>query len=577
MKKIKITENSLRDGIQSLLATRVKTGDMLEVAKIFEEIGFHSVEVWGGATYDACLRYLNEDPFERLYAFKEIFKTTPLQMLLRGQNLVGYRHYANDVVKEFVRLSSEGGIDIFRVFDALNDARNLKVCIEEILKNGKHAQGAICYTTSPVHNRDFFVFYAKELLDMGCQSLAIKDMAGLLTPFEGYELIKAIKEETGAEIALHVHATTGFAFGTHLKALEAGVDILDLSNSALSGGTSHPSTQAMVATLQGSDWESGLSLEPMEKASRLLRAVRDKYADFESSFNQVDTEILSTQIPGGMISNLAVQLREQNALDRMQEVAQEIIQVREDFGFIPLVTPTSQIVGTQAVLNVLQNERYKTLTTESKNLISGFYGKTPAPIAQDLKAKAGEPSSKTQEEMIKAKKESQEFAKSQTDVISYALFGDVAKKFFENRMDGINQDALRSNEANKNTQAIGDHFEICSGGERYEIEILEILDQDVRLRIDGEEKEVHIAPLKQEKQDKREENAIYSSMGGICTKIFVSAGQEVKEGEVLGVIEAMKMENEIISPQNGEIERICIAQGESVGAGKVLFLLKKEV
>lgn len=580
MKEIKITENSLRDGIQSLLATRVKTSDMLEVAKIFEEVGFHSVEVWGGATYDACLRYLQEDPFDRLYAFKEIFKTTPLQMLLRGQNLVGYRHYADDVVREFIRLSSEGGIDIFRVFDALNDARNLRVCIEEILKNGKHAQGAICYTTSPVHNREFFISYAKELLAMGCQSLAIKDMAGLLTPFEGFELIRAIKEETGAEIALHVHATTGFAFGTHLKALEAGVDILDLSNSALSGGTSHPSTQAMVATLQGSDWESGLSLEPMERASRILRIIREKYTHFESRFNQVDTEILSSQIPGGMISNLAAQLKEQNALDRMQEVAQEIIEIRKDFGFVPLVTPTSQIIGTQAVLNVLQNERYKTLTTESKNLIAGAYGKTPSPIAKELRNRVGEVEFRIEDEMPKAREKSSEFAQKESDVISYALFGDMARKFFTSKNEA--QDTRDDFEYPNDFLKLGDAFEVHSGGERYAIEVLQIHGQNVNLRIDGEEREIsiNISSQKTKTQEKQEnevcDHCVLAPMGGICTKLLVHLQQVVQEGEVLGIIEAMKMENEILSPRDGVIEAIYIKQGESVNSGEILFVFKKE-
>ncbi|WP_027327456.1 pyruvate carboxylase subunit B [Helicobacter pametensis] len=574
MKQIKITENSLRDGIQSLLATRVMTQDLLEAAKIFEDIGFYSVEVWGGATYDACLRYLNEDPFERLSAFKAIFKTTPLQMLLRGQNLVGYRHYGNDVVREFIRLSSESGIDIFRVFDALNDASNLKVSIEAICNQGKHAQGAICYTTSPVHHRKFFVSYAKELLAMGCQSLAIKDMAGLLKPFEGYELIKAIKEETGASIALHVHSTTGFAFGTHLKALEAGVDILDLSNSALSGGTSHPSTQAMVATLQETPWETGLEIEKMEQASKILKKVRQKYAMYESSFNQIDTEILSTQIPGGMISNLATQLKEQNALDRMPEVAQEIIEVRKDFGYIPLVTPTSQIVGTQAVLNVLQNERYKTLTTESKNLILGLYGKTPAPISPSLKERVGEAEKNLEDEMPRAIQESRGFATKPSDVISYALFGEMARQYLEQKDKQQPQDLLH-----QDSQNLGRYFELQSGGERYEVEILDVQSCKVHLKINGEEREVGISAMDSASEMDEEifqENAIFAPMSGVCTKIFVQANQRVKCGEVLGMIEAMKMENEILAPKDGEIQEICIAQGESVNPKKILFLLKEE-
>lgn len=568
MKGVKITENSLRDGVQSLLATRVSTQDMLEVARIFESVGFHSVEVWGGATYDACLRYLNEDPFERLRTFKEIFKTTPLQMLLRGQNLVGYRHYADDVLKEFIALSTQGGIDIFRIFDALNDSSNLKLSIEEVRKNGAEAQGAICYTTSPVHHLGFFISYAKELVSMGCQSLAIKDMAGLLRPYEAYELVKAIKQEVGVPLSVHIHATTGFAFGSMLKAVEAGADVLDLSNSALSGGTSHPCTQAMVATLQGTQWDTGLSLEPMEVASKLLKEVREKYSEFESRYNLVDTEILLSQIPGGMISNLASQLKEQNALDRMQEVAREIIEVRKDFGYIPLVTPTSQIVGTQAVLNVLQNERYKTLTTESKNLILGLYGKTPAPICETLRQKLSnqEAPKKPQNELEKAREESKEFAKTPTDIISYALFGDVAKTFLKGE--------AKSQIQKEEKKEIGNRFEVEVLGQNYKVEILELTSERARVKIDDEEREVKISSASQEGGEQTLENAIYSPMSGVLSKVFVSIGQSIKKGEVLGVVEAMKMENEILSDRDGVIEEVCVECKQGVSPKTILFLLK---
>lgn len=570
MKAIKITENSLRDGVQSLLATRVSTQDMLEVAKIFENIGFHSVEVWGGATYDACLRYLNEDPFERLKAFKEIFVKTPLQMLLRGQNLVGYRHYSDDVLKEFIALSAKGGIDIFRIFDALNDSSNLKLSIEEVRKSGAEAQGAICYTTSPVHNLKFFLSYAKELVALGCQSLAIKDMAGLLRPYEAYELVKAIKEEIGVPLSIHIHATTGFAFGSMLKAVEAGADVLDLSNSALSGGTSHPCTQAMVATLQGTQWDTGLALEPMEKASKILREVRAKYSAYESSYNLVDTEILLSQIPGGMISNLASQLKEQNALDRMREVAEEIIAVRKDFGYIPLVTPTSQIVGTQAVLNVLQNERYKTLTTESKNLILGLYGKTPAPIDSKLVERVAnqELPQKPQNELEKAREESKEFAKSPTDIISYALFGDVAKAFLKGEAKSVEQKSAK--------KPLGNCFDLELLGVGYKVEILEINQESVRVKVEDEEREVKIisSSSSQDSQSQKVENAIYSPMSGVLSKVFVKAGQSIKKGEVLGIVEAMKMENEILSERDGVIEKVCAECKQGVDTKTILFLLK---
>ena len=572
MKAIKITENSLRDGVQSLLATRVSTQDMLEVARIFENIGFHSVEVWGGATYDACLRYLNEDPFERLRTFKEIFAKTPLQMLLRGQNLVGYRHYSDDVLKEFIALSAKEGIEIFRIFDALNDISNLRLSIEEVRKNDAEAQGAICYTTSPVHNLKFFLSYAKEFVALGCQSLAIKDMAGLLRPYDAYELVKAIKEEVGVPLSVHIHATTGFAFGSMLKAVEAGADVLDLSNSALSGGTSHPCTQSMVATLQGTQWDTGLALEPMEEASKILREVRAKYAEFESNYNLVDTEILLSQIPGGMISNLASQLKEQNAINRMREVAEEIIAVRKDFGYIPLVTPTSQIVGTQAVLNVLQNERYKTLTTESKSLILGLYGKTPAPIDEKLVQKVANQDlpQKPQNELQKAQEESKEFAKTRTDVISYALFGDVAKTFLKGEAKTSKPSAKMD---------LGDQFEAKLLGQNYKIEVLKICrtqeGESVRIRIDDEEREIIFSSSSSQSQNHNQvENAVYSPMSGVLTKIFVHQGEQIKKGQVLGVVEAMKMENEILSDRDGEIDEICVKMGDNIQSSTVLFLLK---
>ena len=387
---IKITENSLRDGHQSLLATRMRTEDMVEAAKIFDEIGFYSVEVWGGATYDTCLRYLKEDPFERLETFKSVFKKTKLQMLLRGQNLVGYRHYADDVVKNFIKLSSEAGMDIYRVFDALNDIRNIKVSVEEIKKRGKHAQCAISYTVSPVHNVEGFVNYAKELVNIGADSICIKDMAGLMMPNDAYELTKALKDNIGVPIQLHTHSTAGFAFGAHLKAIEAGIDILDLANSALAEGTSHPCTQSMVATLRGTPKDTGLDILKMEQAAEILKRNRRKYAKYESEYNNIDTRVLVNQIPGGMISNMANQLKEQNSLSKMDDVLNEIPRVREDFGFPPLVTPSSQIVGTQAVLNVLSGERYKTITTETRNLVKGLYGKTPAPIDENLKKKVSD-------------------------------------------------------------------------------------------------------------------------------------------------------------------------------------------
>ncbi len=597
---IKITENSLRDGHQSLLATRMRTEDLLQAAEIFDSIGFHSLEVWGGATYDSCLRYLKEDPFERLYAFKKVCVKTPLQMLLRGQNLIGYRHYADDVVDEFIKLSSQAGMDIFRIFDAFNDSRNLKTSIESVKKYGKHAQGAICYTTSPVHTIQSFVEYAKELVKMGCDSIAIKDMAGLLTPFVAYDLIKALKEEIGVSLSLHTHSTAGFAFGAHLKAVEAGVDVLDLANSALSEGTSHPCTQSMVATLQGSKWDSGLELEPMEKAAEILRKNRRKYKKFESQYNQIDTRVLLSQIPGGMISNMANQLKEQNALDRMDSVMSEIPKVRADFGYVPLVTPSSQIVGTQAVLNVLMGERYKTITTETRNVIKGLYGRTPAALNESLVKKVlgeGEkiidvrPADLLEPELEKARQDSKEFAKSPQDVISFAIFGNIAKTFLlERNANALKPEPLESFEEKCDSKLPKD-FNIVVNGEHYEIKVEGSGERtdEVRpffIRVDGELKEVFVESIDTSLESKihKEQKAgalpqatapghAKSPMPGTLTKLKVQVGDKVKLGDTLAIVEAMKMENEVLSPIDGVVKEIYATQGMQIGSDVAIMLL----
>lgn len=596
---IKITENSLRDGHQSLLATRMRTEDMVEAAQLFEQIGFHSVEVWGGATYDTCLRYLKEDPFERLAIFKEIFKKTPIQMLLRGQNLIGYRHYADDVVREFVRLSAQNGVDIFRIFDALNDIRNLEVSIQEVKKQGKHAQGAICYTTSPVHTIKSFVEYGKELAKRGCDSLAIKDMAGLITPNATFELVKALKSEIDLPLALHTHSTAGFAFGSHLKAIEAGVDIVDVANSALAEGTSHPCTQSIVAALQGTQWDTKLDLEIMEKAAEILKRNRRKYKKFESEYNQIDTRVLVNQIPGGMISNMANQLKEQNALDKMDEVLQEIPNVRKDFGYPPLVTPSSQIVGTQAVLNVLAQTRYKTLTTESKNIIKGYYGKTPAPIAKELIERiqsegeemiVGRPADKLEPELQKASEESQSFAKSETDIISYAIFGGIAKKFLcERNENRLSPEALTTFEGVN--APMPKEFTINLHGETYNIKIegSGAKDENVRpffVRVDGDLKEVLVESNDKDSLSKTTNKKsdslpqanlpghIISPMPGNLTKLKVCVGDKIKEGDVLAIVEAMKMENQVLATIGGEIKEIYAKEGQQISANLAIMLVE---
>lgn len=591
---VKITENSLRDGHQSLLATRVRTEDLIEAAKIFEDIGFYSVEVWGGATYDACLRFLKEDPFERLKILKGIFKKTPLQMLLRGQNLVGYRHYADDVVREFIRLASDGGIDIFRIFDALNDIRNLKTAIDEVKKQGKFVQAAISYTTSPVHSIKGFVDYAKELVAMGGDSIVIKDMAGLITPYDAYELVSALKDCIDVPIVFHTHSTAGFGFASHLKAVEAGADILDLSNSALASGTSHPCTQSMVATLKGTKWDTKLDIKKMEQAAEVLRRVRKKYKKYESSYSLIDTRVLVNQIPGGMISNMANQLKEQNALDRMDEVMNEIPNVRADFGYPPLVTPSSQIVGTQAVLNVLSNERYKSISKEAKNLARGFYGKTPSNINSDLAARLknlGEefievrPADMLEDELQKAIEESRDFAFSPTDVISYAMFDSVAKEFLNERnSNNLKPESYESFESVD--EELNKDFNIVVNGEQYNIKIegsghTQNGVKPFFVRLDGELKEVFVEQNINDVSNAKtsinhdiKEGHIVSNMPGRVIKINYSIGDKINKGDVVLIVEAMKMENEVIANVSGIIKEIYIDINSQIANNEPLMLVE---
>ena len=443
MTGIKITDTTMRDGHQSLLATRMRTEDMLPIASDMDEAGFHSVEVWGGATFDTALRFLREDPWERLRELKKRFKKTPLQMLLRGQNVVGYRHYADDVVEKFCELAVKNGMDIFRIFDALNDLRNLETAIKAVKKAGGHAQGTVCYTISPVHTVDMYAGQAKQLAEMGCDSICLKDMAGLLHPYDAYAIIKSIKEAVKLPVQLHCHCTSGMAEMSYLKAVEAGLDVMDCALSTLSQGTSQPPTESMVATFEGTEHDAKLDLEELTHLADYFAEVRKKYAAFEGNV-RVDAGVLLHQVPGGMISNLVSQLREFGAADKLREVLTEIPRVREDLGYPPLVTPTSQIVGVQAVLNVVYGQRYKQVSKESKAVALGQYGKTPAPISDDiLKAMAagekpitGRPADVLQPELDKAKAEINGLAHSEEDVLSYVLFPQVAREFLEWREGG---------------------------------------------------------------------------------------------------------------------------------------------
>jgi oxaloacetate decarboxylase alpha subunit len=440
---VKITDTTMRDGHQSLLATRMRTEDMLPIAEEMDEAGFHSVEVWGGATFDTALRFLREDPWDRLRELKKRFKKTPLQMLLRGQNVVGYRHYADDVVKKFCELAVKNGMDIFRIFDALNDLRNLETAIKAVKKAGGHAQGTVCYTISPVHTTQMFADQAKQLEEMGCDSICIKDMAGLLHPYDAFEIVKAIKEVVKVPIQMHCHCTSGMAEMSYVKAAEAGLDIMDCALSTLSQGTSQPPAESLVATFEGSDKDTKLDLEQLTHLANYFGEVRKKYAAFEGNV-KLDAGVLLHQVPGGMISNLVSQLREQGATDKLRAVLDEIPAVRADTGYPPLVTPTSQIVGTQAVMNALFDKRYKQVTKETRALVLGQYGQTPAPIdakilkkiAPDAKPITDRPADHIAPELKAARKEAGALTKSDEDLLSFVLFPQPAKEFLEWRNAG---------------------------------------------------------------------------------------------------------------------------------------------
>ena len=440
---IKITDTTMRDAHQSLLATRMRTEDMLPIAPEMDEAGFHSVEVWGGATFDTAIRFLREDPWERLRELKKRFKKTPLQMLLRGQNVVGYRHYADDVVEKFIELAVKNGMDVFRIFDAVNDLRNLETAIRATKRAGGHVQGTICYTVSPVHTADMFAKQAKELVEMGSDSICLKDMAGLLHPFAAYEIVSSIKKVVNVPIQLHCHCTSGMAEMTYVKAIEAGVEVIDCALSTMSQGTSQPPSESLVATFQGTDKDSGLDVSQLTHLADYFGDIRKKYAAFEGNV-RLDAGVLTHQVPGGMISNLVSQLREQGALDKLKDVHEEIPRVRADLGYPPLVTPTSQIVGSQAVLNALFGERYKQVSKETRAYVLGQYGHSPAPISEEARRLiapdeepiTGRPADYLAPEMEKAAQELGGLARSEEDTVSYVLFPPVVREFLQWKAQG---------------------------------------------------------------------------------------------------------------------------------------------
>jgi pyruvate carboxylase subunit B len=615
MTKIHITELVLRDGHQSILATRMRTEDMLPILSKLDSAGFWSLEAWGGATFDACVRFLREDPWERLKTLRKHLPNSRIQMLLRGQNLLGYRHYPDDIVRAFVQKSADNGVDVFRVFDAMNDLRNLRVSIEAVKKSGKHAEGTICYTTSPVHNIPHFVALAKELESMGCDTLAIKDMAGLLTPYTTAELVKAIKAAVKMPIHLHSHATSGLSAMCFLKGVENGATMLDTCNSALGEGASHSSTESIVAALQGTEYDTGLNLAQLQEITAYFREVRKKYWQFESDFTGVDTRVLVNQVPGGMISNLSNQLKEQGSLNRMDEVLAEIPRVREDLGFPPLVTPTSQIVGTQAVLNVLTGGRYKSVTTEVKHYLQGFYGKAPGPVNQAVQSLAigsadvitSRPADLLEPELDKLRNEIESLAKSEEDVLTYAMFPDLARTFFQERAAGtLKPEPLLTKEA---MQAGGqryapNEFKITLHGETYHIHLTGSGQSGENQRpfyvsVDGVNEEVFVETLsevevggsgngssrakktsKEASSSKRPRPAhqghVTTAMPGAIVEVMVEIGKKVKAGDPVLVIEAMKMENEVQAPVTGTVIGVFVAKGDTVTPDESLIEIQPE-
>jgi oxaloacetate decarboxylase (Na+ extruding) subunit alpha len=447
MGNVKITETVLRDAHQSLIATRMRTEEMLPIIEKLDNIGYHSLEAWGGATFDACIRFLNEDPWDRLRKIKDLAKKTPLQMLLRGQNLLGYKHYADDVVEYFVQKAVANGMDIIRIFDALNDPRNIETAIKACIKEGGHAQACISYTTSPVHSLELFTQNAKVLEDMGAHSICIKDMAGLLKPYDAYELVQAMKSAVKIPIQLHTHYTSGVASMTLLKAIEAGVDVVDTAISPMALGTSQPATEPLVASLQGTPYDTGLDLVKLSEIADYFRPMKEKWIEtglLDVKVTGVDVNALIYQVPGGMLSNLVSQLKQANALDKYEEVLREVPRVREDLGYPPLVTPTSQIVGTQAVFNVLTGERYKMIPKESKGIVKGEYGRTPAPISDEIRKKilgdeepiTCRPADLIEPELEKTRAQIQDYITQEEDILTYALLPQVAEKFFKLRKEG---------------------------------------------------------------------------------------------------------------------------------------------
>jgi oxaloacetate decarboxylase alpha subunit len=590
-KSLGITEVVLRDGHQSILATRLRLEDMLPIAATLDEVGYWSVETWGGATFDSCIRYLGEDPWERIRALKKAMPNTKQQMLFRGQNILGYRHYADDVVEKFVERAHINGVDVFRIFDAMNDVRNLQTSIKAAVKVGAHAQGTLSYTESPVHTLEGWLTMAKQLEDMGAHSLCIKDMSGLLKPYDAQELITRLKETVALPIALHCHATTGLSVATQMKAIDSNVDVIDTSISSMSMTYGHSPTETIASIVEGTPRATGLNIEKMAEVAAYFRDVREKYAEFEGSLKGVDARILTAQVPGGMLTNMENQLKEQGAADKFDEVLTEIPRVRKDLGFIPLVTPTSQIVGTQAVLNVLTGERYKSITKETAGVLKGEYGATAAPVDAELQNKVLDgkeaitcrPADLLTPEVDKLSDELQALAKEKgialadeviDDVLTYALFPQIGLKFLENRNNPAafepiptkaNKAAATSkSEAPATNNTTTENYAISVDGKIYDVIVAPGGSIESITHPAGDDAIKQSASLSAEE-------TLNAPLAGNIFKVLVNEGDSVEAGDVVIIMEAMKMETEIRAVHAGTITSLHTREGDSVAVGETLL------
>lgn len=582
-----ITELVLRDGHQSLFATRMRIDDMLPIAEKIDKVGYWSTESWGGATFDACIRFLGEDPWDRIREISKAMPNTPQQMLLRAQNLLGYRHYGDDVVRNFVDRCAENGVGVLRIFDAMNDMRNLKTAVDQTVKVGKHAQGTISYTLSPVHTTELWIDMAKQIEDMGAHSLCIKDMAGLLQPYVAYDLVKKLKKAIDIPIQLHAHATTGLSTATLIKSIEAGIDRVDTSIASMSMTYGHSSTNAVVSILDHGPRKTGIDMEQLEEIDAYFRKVRPKYAKFEGSLKGIDPRILLAQVPGGMLTNMESQLRENNALDRLDEVLKEIPRVREDLGYIPLVTPTSQIVGTQAVMNVLLGERYKSIAKESAGILKGEYGASPAPVNAELQARVldgGEaitcrPADNIDPEMDSLEAEFDSIIAEKgiklenekiDDLLIYILFPQVGMQFLENRnnpdffepvpqapSEGPKEDAVYTVKHNGQEYVV----EVKSGGDISSIQVA------------GQASAVPQASAPQAATPAVNAEDIPAPLAGNIWKVLVSPNQQINEGDTLVILEAMKMETEVKAARSGTVLAVNVSEGDQVSAGQAIISL----